>query len=194
MVLEGLHPYFLQPARDLMDLKVFMKPSDALLLHWKISRDTAARGYTRDQVLASYNARRGDAAAYVEVQEKYADIVISLMPIGDLGTGMAIADVQVNCELILRISNKFGMDALVEAIAEKLGQDIEHFYESDEIQVVKMRRPLSIEATRELGGLHVGGLSDFDIYDPQWRGGWDGVLQLYLAYLVFHESRRYPNV
>ena len=194
MVLEGLHPYFLKPARDLMDLKVFMKPSDALLLHWKINRDTLARGYTREQVLASYNARRGDAAAYVEVQEKYADIVISLAPVRDLADRASVADVQASCELVLRISNKFGMDTLIEGIAERLCEDIEHYYESDEMQVIKMRRALSIEAIRELGDLHVGGLSDFDIYDPQWRGGWDGVLQLFLAYLVFHESRRYPNV
>ena len=47
LIVEGLHSFYLRPARNLFDLKIFVKPDPDLLLHRKIVRDISKRGATK---------------------------------------------------------------------------------------------------------------------------------------------------
>ena len=52
VIVEGLLGFHSPVMRQFYDVKVFLDPPEDLRAAWKIKRDTAKRGYTREQVLA----------------------------------------------------------------------------------------------------------------------------------------------
>jgi phosphoribulokinase len=68
------------------DLSVFLDPDPALRITWKVERDCAKRGYSRDEVMAQIEQRRPDADLYITPQRERADIVIRFSP-APPGTG-----------------------------------------------------------------------------------------------------------
>ena len=76
VIVEGLLGYTTRAMRDCFDVKIYLDPEEDLRIKWKIYRDTARRGYTRDQVLASLERRTKDSPTYIHPQRTFADIVI----------------------------------------------------------------------------------------------------------------------
>lgn len=76
VIVEGLLGYTTPAMRDCYDVKIFLDPEDALRIKWKIHRDTARRGYTKDEVLESLERRQEDSPVYIQPQRTFADIVI----------------------------------------------------------------------------------------------------------------------
>ncbi len=76
VIVQGLHPFLIPGVRHAFDLKVWLDPEPELRMQWKIQRDVAKRGYSKEQVLAELEARREDAHRYIEHQRQYADLVI----------------------------------------------------------------------------------------------------------------------
>lgn len=76
IALVGLHPFYLPVQRELLHLKVFVDPDEELRRRWKIDRDMAKRGYSREKVLAQIEQRMVDSKKYVRPQGKYADVVL----------------------------------------------------------------------------------------------------------------------
>ncbi|MDO8504668.1 MAG: hypothetical protein Q7S36_02335, partial [Candidatus Liptonbacteria bacterium] len=93
VVFEGLHSLFLTKMRDILNLKVFLKPDEEIRLHWKVMRDTKDRGYGKEKVLEHIEARSKDSEKYIQAQEKYSDIIISLKSRGRLGERLWQEDV-----------------------------------------------------------------------------------------------------
>lgn len=76
VIAEGLLCYTTRAMRDCFDVKIYLDPEEDLRIKWKIYRDTARRGYNRDQVLASLERRTEDSPTYIHPQRMFADIVI----------------------------------------------------------------------------------------------------------------------
>ncbi|WP_299442000.1 phosphoribulokinase [uncultured Rhodospira sp.] len=76
IIVEGLLGYATKEMRDCFDVKVYLDPDEDLRIDWKIQRDTAERGYTREQVLASLDKRKTDSPTYIHPQRAFADIVV----------------------------------------------------------------------------------------------------------------------
>lgn len=76
IAIVGLHPFYLSSQRELLELKVFVDPDEALRRRWKTERDMAKRGYSVEQVLAQIEQRMPDSLRYVRPQMKYADVVL----------------------------------------------------------------------------------------------------------------------
>ena len=76
IIVEGLLGYASREMRDCFDVKVFLEPEEDLRVAWKIRRDTAERGYTREQVLASLKKREADSREHIQPQRAFADIVV----------------------------------------------------------------------------------------------------------------------
>lgn len=76
VVVQGLHPFLIPGVRHAFDLKVWLDPEPELRVRWKVQRDVAKRGYSRDEVLAELEARRPDAEEYIQPQRQHADMVI----------------------------------------------------------------------------------------------------------------------
>lgn len=76
VLVQGLHPFLVPGVRALFDLKVWLDPEEELKHRWKVQRDVAKRGYTREAVEAEIEARRSDVQAHIEPQRRYADLVV----------------------------------------------------------------------------------------------------------------------
>jgi len=95
IVVEGLLGYTTRAMRDCYDVKIFLEPDEDLRVEWKIQRDTAKRGYTREEVLASLKKRETDSPEFIHPQRVFADIVIQFKrPDGKMGESGARLDVR----------------------------------------------------------------------------------------------------
>lgn len=193
MVMEGLHTFFLKPAREMLDLKIFMRPDDNLLLHWKIQRDIVKRGYSKEQVIASVAARQADAENYVKVQANTADIVFSFLPLVPFGDNLGELNYTPEVSLRVMLANRFYLDPMLDDISELYPDTVKHYYSGDNWQVIEFDHPITLDEIEQIGEKHVSGLQDFGLYAPAWCGGWEGLLQLIVAYTIFHDSTRFPE-
>lgn len=80
VIIEGLHPLVDPRVRALLDFTIYLDISDEIKFAWKIQRDMAERGWTREQVLADIEKRKPDFSAYVAPQMEFSDVVISVLP------------------------------------------------------------------------------------------------------------------
>jgi phosphoribulokinase len=76
VIVQGLHPFLVPGLRGLFDLNVWLDPETELKHKWKVQRDVARRGYTREQVLEEITAREPDVAAYITPQRRFADLIV----------------------------------------------------------------------------------------------------------------------
>jgi len=79
-VIEGLHPFYDERVRDLLDFKIYLDISDDVKFAWKIQRDMAERGHSLESIKASIESRKPDFDAYIDPQKQLADIVIQVLP------------------------------------------------------------------------------------------------------------------
>eukprot|EP00798_Chlamydomonas_sp_ICE-L_P010570 gene10570-12226_t len=80
LVIEGLHPFYDERVRELLDFKIYLDISDEVKFSWKIQRDMAERGHSLDSIKKSIEARKPDFDAYIDPQKKEADIIIQVLP------------------------------------------------------------------------------------------------------------------
>ena len=76
VIMQGLHPFLIPGVRHAYDFRVWLDPEPELRLQWKLQRDVAKRGYTKEEVLAELEARRPDTEAYIAPQRQHADMVV----------------------------------------------------------------------------------------------------------------------
>ena len=78
IIIEGLHPFYTERLRNLIDFKIFIDPSRQIKRLWKIRRDVGDRGYNSDQVMKEILQREPDYKLYVDIQKIYAEIVVKI--------------------------------------------------------------------------------------------------------------------
>ncbi len=83
IIVEGLLGYATRRMRDSYDVKIYLEPDEQLRVRWKIQRDMATRGYSREQVLRSLEKRKDDGPAFIHPQRTFADVVVSFFPPSD---------------------------------------------------------------------------------------------------------------
>jgi len=79
-VIEGLHPFYDERVRDLLDFKIYLDISDDVKFAWKIQRDMAERGHSLESIKASIEARKPDFDAFIDPQKQLADVIIQVLP------------------------------------------------------------------------------------------------------------------
>jgi phosphoribulokinase len=76
VIVEGLLPLHTKLAAACFDVTVYLNPPEAVRREWKIKRDTAQRGYSREQVLAELSRREPESADFIRPQRRRADILV----------------------------------------------------------------------------------------------------------------------
>lgn len=128
LLISGLHPFYLPIMRKVLDLKIFMQPDEALRLHWKILRDTAGRGYTRETILKQIRAREEDRLRYIAPQAEYADFTCRFFSRDPFEPGDPQASPTLSLEIILDASIN------LESVCSELvtaGYEVEWSYSDD---------------------------------------------------------------
>lgn len=189
VVFEGLHSFYLKSTRSMMDLKIFIKPDEELLLHRKVMRDTEKRGHSKDKVMESIAHRKDDAKKYIEIQERNADITVSYKLKAPLNTAVGDKNVEPELTLCITAPNSYYFDPLIADLGSVLEDKLSHTYEEDDRQTIAFDAPVQREVIEALGEKHITGLQDLAIYDPEWQDGFDGILQLFLAWCIFTRSK-----
>ncbi|KAJ1417654.1 phosphoribulokinase precursor [Ochromonadaceae sp. CCMP2298] len=105
VIIEGLHPLADKRVRDLLDFTIYLDISNEIKFAWKIQRDMAERGWTREQVEADIEKRKPDFSAFVAPQMASADIVISVLP-------SVISKETVGTHLKVKLITKLGKEGL----------------------------------------------------------------------------------
>jgi phosphoribulokinase len=83
VIARGLLALHTAQLRSAFDLTVFLDPDPALRIQWKITRDTAKRGYTAEQVMQHIRRRQPDVERYIAPQRSHADVVVIYSPSTD---------------------------------------------------------------------------------------------------------------
>jgi phosphoribulokinase len=78
LILEGLHTLFTPTLRKNLDFTLFVDPANQVKYDWKIRRDMAKRGYSRDAVMKKITEREPDYERYIAPQKEFADAVIGI--------------------------------------------------------------------------------------------------------------------
>jgi phosphoribulokinase len=78
VIIEGLHPFYTERLRDLIDVKIFIDPSRQVKRLWKVRRDVGERGYNPEQVMQEILQREPDYKLYIDIQKIYAEIVVKI--------------------------------------------------------------------------------------------------------------------
>ncbi|MDQ4115542.1 MAG: phosphoribulokinase [Actinomycetota bacterium] len=81
VIVEGLLPLHTKLSRACFDVTVFLDPPEEIRRGWKVARDTRARGYSTDQVLAELERREPESEAHIRPQRAHADVVVRFAPI-----------------------------------------------------------------------------------------------------------------
>lgn len=81
VIVEGLLPLHTKLSRACFDVTVFLDPPEEIRRGWKVARDTGARGYSEEQVLAELERREPESEAHIRPQRAHADIVVRFAPI-----------------------------------------------------------------------------------------------------------------
>jgi phosphoribulokinase len=76
VIVEGLLPLHTKLAAACFDVTVYLNPPEEVRREWKIKRDTAQRGYQREQVLAELRRRERESEEFIRPQRRRADIVV----------------------------------------------------------------------------------------------------------------------
>ena len=188
MLSEGLHTFYLQPTRNLFDLKIFIKLDSELLQHRKILRDTNKRDVSKEKVIETIQNRAADLASFIEVQERHADIVFFMhldekITQNDIGN----SDLIIKERLQIKLSNAYYINKIISDLIEIMPLSVRHYYDSQDKQVIEMDEPPEISVINSLGEKYVEGLDLFGVYDPQWSDGWDGIMQLLIMFCILSD-------
>lgn len=128
VVLCGLHSLYLPQTRRYLDLKIYMDADEALRRFWKIQRDTKERGYAKDKVITSIEARMPDAEKYIYPQKQYADLIIHYF---DRGLMDCMTDEYTpNICISLTLDAAVNVEPLIDEL-KKYGVDISYDYSTD---------------------------------------------------------------
>lgn len=99
VLVEGLLPLHTKLARACFDITVYLDPPEDIRRGWKLKRDCAERGYSRDQVLRELDRREPDSAAFIRPQRQWADICVRFAPIEGRPADQSSA---LSAELLMR--------------------------------------------------------------------------------------------
>jgi len=141
VIVEGLLGFHTPVMRQFYDVKVFLDPPEDLRRLWKIKRDTAKRGYTKEQVLVEMEKREPDSRSFIRSQREFADIVVQFYPDG--GGRSDPGDSHLNVRLVLRPTIPH--------------PDLSYLFENDQSQASGVRLALGRDNGRPVDFLEVDG-------------------------------------
>jgi phosphoribulokinase len=78
LILEGLHTLFTPTLRRYLDFTLFVDPDREVKYDWKLRRDIAKRGYSKEAVLQEIAEREPEYEKYIAPQKENADAVIGI--------------------------------------------------------------------------------------------------------------------
>jgi uridine kinase len=177
VLVSGLHALYQEKLNAKFDLKIFLDLDERLRVFFKCRRDVQERGHSLYDTLASIEKRRPDAAQYIAPQAQLADIVFRLEPLpnSDLNDFNVIPKFRLTV-LLRRAMYTYSLVRQLVVMGHlntQLSEGGEIFEQSILIEGFCLPGQAKIIASQLLPGL-----DDILAPKPQWRDGFDGIIQL----------------
>ena len=103
IIVCGLHSLYSDDS-DIYDLKIFIDTDDTLKYTWKIKRDIAKRGYSKEAILSQIENRKEDYIKYILPQRENSDVIINFFT--DQEFDIDNLDQELNIKLRILINKK----------------------------------------------------------------------------------------
>jgi uridine kinase len=187
IVFQGLHSLFLNKMRDFYDLKIYIKPSEALRLYWKVQRDMKERGYDAKKVLEQIKQRASDSEKYINPQDAYADIIVSFnteQPIVDYSKEID----ELGLYLKIIFENNINILPLLTELDNVGSLKVNHYYDEDK-QILEIRGEADVIDIDRIAYKLIPELWEVVKDDPHWSTGYNGLIQLFVGYYIFQKMR-----
>ncbi len=175
IAIVGLHPFYLASQRQVLHLKIFVDPAEAVRREWKVDRDVAKRGYTPAQVLAEMDRRASDSAKYVQPQRRYADLVLRQL---ENTTG-------IDLSVELEISNLLDPLALFHSLSQVETLDVEWLPDESLMRdQFRVRGTIDAAQAGRLATATIPNVDELVASSAAWQEGGRGFLQLISLYAM----------
>lgn len=176
IVFQGLHTLYLHGTRELLDLKIFLSPKEELRRRWKLERDVKERGGAPENILQQLNERDADSQRYIREQRKRADVIIS---INETGSRQIL---EIECD------SSINVDPFVSVLTHEAALDVFHEH-AEERQRIVVEGEISSDMIDDVAYTLVPEVWEINRRKQHWEAGLNGVLQVFLAYVVFYKAR-----
>ena len=188
IIYEGLHAFYLRGTSKIYDLKIFLKPSEALRRYWKVKRDVQSRGYSSEKVLEAIEKRMGDSLSHVLNQETNADIIFSIENTQNVDPDQTE---ESDLAMVLRITcaNDIYFERLLDALRSKIGLKITHNIDHVK-QEITLEGQVEAPIIREVAFCLGLDLEDLTGINPIWSDDYLGLMQIFLLYQVNTQLKR----
>jgi uridine kinase len=186
LIFAGLHPFFLEHMRNNMDLKMFIKPEEQLRLHWKIVRDTQERWYSEENIKEQLESRKKDSVQYIQSQEKFADIIISLSPLTWIKNLWDPEEV-IKLKLSIQLSNSYYLEPLIEGLKRIQTLAVEHYINDDLTkQVFECSWEVSSQDIKNTLSSIIPNYYLITEREPDIESDTNGIIQLVILYIKYN--------
>ena len=106
IIICGLHSLYSKDD-NLFNIKIFIDTDNTLKYTWKIKRDIAKRGYSKEAILKQIEIRKGDYIKYILPQKDNSDIIINFFT--DTEFDIDNLDQPLNIKLKMLVHKKYNL-------------------------------------------------------------------------------------
>ena len=184
IIFEGLHSFYVEAVRKMFDIKIFIKPEEQLRLHWKIIRDQAKRGHSKEKVLEQLKKREEDSVKFIASQEKFSDIKIEILAAEKI-ENIGNIDEKINLQVKIIFSNNIDIEPLIAQLSKINSLNISHSYLENDMQSLNISGMALAQDLQECGdNLLSHDFDEINFAQPRWMPDISGVTQIFLAFYI----------
>jgi len=184
IIFEGLHSFYVEPVRNLFDIKIFVKPEKQLRIHWKIIRDQIKRGYSKEKILEQLKQREEDSEKFISSQEKYADVKIELLPAKPI-KNIGDKDEEILLNLKISCCNSVNIEPFVDAFSTINSLKIDHGFDENDQQFITISGNAKATEVKLQGDILLGqNFEEINLKEPKWSDDFAGLIQVFLAFYI----------
>lgn len=180
IIASGLHALYLPILRKCYDLSIYLDINEDLRTYFKVCRDISNRGYTAEQALAALDKRKSDSEKFIRPQANYADLTLSLQPIGPVPSLFNTNELTpLRLKLIMKSRHGFNEQSLKSVLIGVCGLHVDMKTNNDgsevELSIEGEPTPEDIKMATKLICPQI-----FEFLDltPRWQSGTLGLMQL----------------
>jgi phosphoribulokinase len=150
-----------------------------LRVFFKTKRDVNARGYSEESVLSTIEKRRNDAEKFIQPQAKFADLIISIAPVGSVSLVKFRGGHIPNLKVRVQTKRSFNEHSLIRVLIGICGLHVDitsDLNSGDSILVIEGE--CQSEDIALAVNLLCPNLKEFFDLNPKWEAGALGIMQL----------------
>jgi len=174
VVFEGLHSFYLKNQRNLYDLKIYLAPSDEVLLQRKLQRDVKERGKDEATVLKQIEDRKEDSQKFINTQIAEADLIISFY-----------TDKSQLCLKVV-LEADIDLDHLLNTLVSGTMLEISHEFLEQNKQMVYFNGTINAEMVELIALDELQMLYEIGI-NSAWKSDYYGILQLIIGKCIVQQ-------